>query len=401
MASSARYYHPYQTALSPTGAIEPGSTLEFYVTGSGTPKTTYSDAALSVPSSVGDLTANASGLFGGIFLASGDYKVILKDSDGVQVWSADPVAAALSTAATTSVAGVIEIATVAEALLATSSTLAMTPATTAQAIQQGFSTGTTGGTANAITGTPSITPTALADGMKAVIKATASNTSTTTLNWAGLGNVAVKTAGASGGSACAGGEIVLGNSYCFTYSAADACWYVDNLGGTFAAVNNLTEDTTPDGAADFWMTYDVSAKLPKKIKAQSLGATQTQAEAAASAAVYVTPAVQQNHPGHPKWWARVTVSAGTPTLGTSYNVTSITDTGTGLLTVTIATDFSTANWAPFVTVERSGTGATANYVAIRNATIAAGTVTLECQDNNTTPALVDPGTWFGFGLGDQ
>ena len=38
----------------------------------------------------------------------------------------------------------------------------------------------------------------------------------------------------------------------------------------FSHINNLTEDTTPDGSADFVATYDVSASLPKKVKLANL-----------------------------------------------------------------------------------------------------------------------------------
>ena len=231
MASSDRFYMPLESALDAAGAIEPGASLYFYETGTTTPKDTYSEQTLVTPNT-NPVVANAAGRFGPIFLGSGDYKVVLKDADSVEVWTADPVAKATTSAATTSVAGAIEIATEAEALIGTSTTLAIVPDTAAAMIQQGFSYGTTGGTANAITGTPSITPSALAAGMKAIIKATGTNSGATTFNWAGLGVVAVKVYGLTGGAACVGNEIISGNTYEFTYSAADSCWYVSSLGDT-------------------------------------------------------------------------------------------------------------------------------------------------------------------------
>ena len=54
-----------------------------------------------------------------------------------------------------------------------------------------------------------------------------------------------------------------------------------------------------------------------------------------------------------KGWANVSVSGGTPTLNADYNVTSITDTGVGLLTVTWETDFSSTNYAVTATVRGS------------------------------------------------
>jgi hypothetical protein len=108
---------------------------------------------------------------------------------------------------------------------------------------------------------------------------------------------------------------------------------------------------------------------------------------------------------HTRFWAFVTVAAGTPTLSTSFNVTSITDTGTGLLTVTIATDFSSAAWCCTVSVERAATAlAVANLrsAAIRNTGLAAGTVLVECWDGTATTAnQVDPTSWHVEGLGSQ
>lgn len=66
----------------------------------------------------------------------------------------------------------------------------------------------------------------------------------------------------------------------------------------------------------------------------------------------VTPGVQHYHPSACKCWGIATVSGGTPTLRASYNVTSITDTGTGQLTVTVANDFSSVYYSVV-----TGTGA--------------------------------------------
>lgn len=223
-SSSSRYNPPYANAWNANGAVAVGNVLTFWVSGGGyaTPKSAYTDAAWTVP--ITSITAGADGKYANIFLGSGDYGIQERDINGVLLWSADPVSSALTTAATTSVSGTVQLATVAQALAATSAVLAMTPATTAQAIQQGFGYGTTGGTANAITGTPTITPTALAAGMLISLKASSTNTGATTLNWAGLGAVAVKVNTTSALLACYGGEIINGNTYIFEYSAADACW---------------------------------------------------------------------------------------------------------------------------------------------------------------------------------
>lgn len=135
-------------------------------------------------------------------------------------------------------------------------------------------------------------------------------------------------------------------------------------------------------------------------------ATQALMEAAAALHAVVTPARQHFHPGHPKCWAKVTVSGGTPTLASNYNITSITDTATGRLTVTIATDFSGTDWCCIPSVEGNGTVTGSYAVAIDNGTQAAGSVVLESwlavpSSGGTENVLTDPAAWHMVGLGDQ
>lgn len=343
MASSDRFYMPFQTAWDGAGLVEAGAKLYFYVTGTTTPKDTYSNSGLSV-ANANPVVANSAGRFGAIFLGSGDYKVVLKDSDDVEIWSADPVSKATTTSATTAVAGIVELATTSEGLVGTDTARVPPVSVAAQMIIQGFSYGNNaGGTANALTSTPSITPTALAAGMKVYVRATATNTGATTLDYAGLGAVAVKVPGASGPTACNGGEIISGNTYSFTYIAADSTWLVQPVGENFAGIHAYTEDTTPDGTADFWLMYDVSAKLPKKVKPSSFGATAAQQETPTGTGVYVTPSIQQRHPSAIK--AAVSIDGtGTVAINASYNVTSITDNGTGDYTANLTTAFSAATF---------------------------------------------------------
>ena len=123
-------------------------------------------------------------------------------------------------------------------------------------------------------------------------------------------------------------------------------------------------------------------------------ATQADQETATSTTAPVTPGRQQFHPGHPKCWAWVTQSGGTPSLSTSYNITSITDTGSGRLTITIATDFSSANWLALPMVADSNS----RMPVIGN--IAAGSVRIDLYTDGGS--LTDPGIGWGLaGFGDQ
>jgi len=139
-------------------------------------------------------------------------------------------------------------------------------------------------------------------------------------------------------------------------------------------------------------------------------ATQADQEAASSLVTAVTPGRQHFHPGHPKCWAYVTVSGGTPTLQTSYNITSITDSGVGLLTFTIANDFSTANWAAvFDVIDTATLNDTVEFAGWSNVNSKAAGSTLLAYaranvdvggTNQIQNTMTDPTAWNFAGFGD-
>jgi hypothetical protein len=157
-------------------------------------------------------------------------------------------------------------------------------------------------------------------------------------------------------------------------------WQGTLLAGEFVNFNE---------AGDWWY-YGADGIL----KATSVvAATQAEMEAAASTSAFVTPGRQHNHPGHPKF----RVKAGlTGNILEAYNVTSLTDTGIGALTITIATDFSNTNWTCLATIELAST------VIAQSCTYdapAAGTVILRSVVE--AGSATDPVTWSCAGLGDQ
>lgn len=129
-------------------------------------------------------------------------------------------------------------------------------------------------------------------------------------------------------------------------------------------------------------------------------ATKADQEAATSTILAVNPAVQQFHPSACKFWAQVT-GAGTPVLTTNYNVTSITDTAAGRMTITIATDFSSANWCHV----NSGmsTGSTVTLSTHQwGVSKAAGSIEIDNCDASATPVVEDPAVGYDVaGFGDQ
>ena len=131
-------------------------------------------------------------------------------------------------------------------------------------------------------------------------------------------------------------------------------------------------------------------------------ATQGDMEAATATDKYVTPQGVNWHPGACKAWVVAGVAGN---ILASWNITSLTDTGTGVMGITIATDFSSVNYCVLVSVEATATTwavANTRECHIRSATLAVGTVSVDCVDNTGTTSLIkDPTTWHVAMFGDQ
>lgn len=143
-----------------------------------------------------------------------------------------------------------------------------------------------------------------------------------------------------------------------------------------------------------WLHYDANGALYP-----SVGNAATQAEAAAGTATnkYLSPLSANWHPGVAKFW--VVFTGNSTTILASWNMTSISD-GTSEATVTIATDFSSANWCCQATAEGASTTVAAARLACCRA-IAAGTIVVFCVDGAATTALADPTRWHVAGWGTQ
>lgn len=87
---AARYTHPKVQWMDSNGDPLTGGKLYFYESGTSTPLDTYSDEALT-SANANPVVADSSGTWSDIWLKPQDYKVVLKDQNDVQIWSADPV----------------------------------------------------------------------------------------------------------------------------------------------------------------------------------------------------------------------------------------------------------------------------------------------------------------------
>lgn len=145
--------------------------------------------------------------------------------------------------------------------------------------------------------------------------------------------------------------------------------------------------TAPTAAAD---DNDTSVATTAFVLGQM--ATQAELETATSNTKAVTAGRAQFHPSAAKCWGSTT-GGGTPVLASpSYNVTSIADTAVGRLTVTIGTDFSSAQW----TGQVASLNTTAALKIMGLVTKAAGSVILEAGTASATLADVVTGFDWAF-----
>ncbi len=129
-------------------------------------------------------------------------------------------------------------------------------------------------------------------------------------------------------------------------------------------------------------------------------ATQAQQETGTQIVNAVTSGRQQYHPSAAKAWLVCDVAG---TIGASYNITSIADTATGTVDVTIATDFSSANYTAVACQygNAGGAAATTRIVGVESTNFAAGTLRL-LSVRASDGAVIDPASGYMVTMfGDQ
>jgi len=104
--------------------------------------------------------------------------------------------------------------------------------------------------------------------------------------------------------------------------------------GTVAAL-------APGTSGQFLKTQGAGANPAWDTVTSVTAATQAEMEAASSTTVFVSPGRQQYHPSALKMWADMRNNAGSPVLDASFNVSSLTDIGTGIWRPNLTTSFST------------------------------------------------------------
>jgi hypothetical protein len=175
--------------------------------------------------------------------------------------------------------------------------------------------------------------------------------------------------------------------------------YTDGTDTTIMAKAVLLAGEWLQWTGGAWIHYDANGGMYPSV---GNAATQAEMEGGTATNKYVTPEGMNWHPGVAKAWVKAGVTGN---ILASWNITSLTDTGTGVLTITIATDFSSVEYCAQVSVEATATTwavANTRECHIRSATIAVGSIAVDCVDNTATTSLVkDPTTWHVVMFGDQ
>lgn len=397
-----------QTLVDGTGTPYALAKANFYVTGTTTRLATYTSAGLSV-SNDNPVVADSDGRFPPIYLAAARYKVVLTDDNDVQIGDdLDPVDGVLSLIQSASapsptyaflryhntsdgnvyrrnstnsawinegpVDGLGNAATVTQQLAGTATDAFSTPDSVAGLWQRGadlasastLSLPAAGGGVFNVTGTTGITGISSAQGGRC-IKLRFAAALTLTHN---------------------GTSFILPGAANITTVAGDTAEFIN--------------DAAQDASGSNWRCFRYNRSSGSPLNLTDFTAVQSTMETGTSTTLFPTVAMLNFHNGVAKCWNAVTVSGGVPTMQTSLNMTSITDTAAGELTNTIATDFSSANWAYIPGVESTTTGAPggteANAVHGESG-VAAGSVVSRCTQS--TGNRVDPESWYFVGFGDQ
>lgn len=134
------------------------------------------------------------------------------------------------------------------------------------------------------------------------------------------------------------------------------------------------------------------------IAAAAAEADQAAMEAETVEATRVPPDLVRHNPGVAKGWAKID-QVGTLVLEASYNVASLTDTGTGQVTITWDVDFSSEDYAcPSSCLE--STGGVPVVCGTSGGSPAVGSILLTNRRVDTN-ALVDADPIFACAFGDQ
>jgi hypothetical protein len=379
------------------GAPYPAAVAHFYVPGTTTDQDTYTTAALSVANS-NPVTSDAStGIFGAIYLAALRYKVVIKDASGntLQTWEVVDAQSLLVASATAPsptfpflrwhktadshvyrrsaaddawideglVDSLLNAASVTEQLSGTATDKSATPDSVAGLWQRGDNLTPSGGTVT------------LPAGGGGVFNVAAGNFSAISTASGGRGLLFVF--GGASTITYNSTSMILPGSANITTAAGDCALFVN--------------EAATDASGTNWRCVWFQRRSGSPVNLTDNLATEAEMETNTSTTKTPSVATVRHDPGVAKCWGYFDYAGGT---NASHNITSIADTATGRVTVTIATNFSSANWAASVTLEQTA-GLCPSYVSK-----AAGTIEIRSSNGNSG-ALQDATAIDFIGFGTQ
>lgn len=130
----------------------------------------------------------------------------------------------------------------------------------------------------------------------------------------------------------------------------------------------------------------------------TVAAVQADQETGTSNTTFVTPGVQQFHASAAKAWVMANIDG---TAAASYNVSSVGDTGTGIVTINFTVNFSSTSYGVSGLVENNLGGSAATTVTInKRSGQGVGSFIVDCV-NNSTYGGTDPVAYHFSCFGDQ
>lgn len=404
---SGRFFLSGTTPLY-EGEPQPLSTLTFSLTGTSTAQDTYTTPGLTV-ANANPVVSDANGYFGEIFIKRERYKVIWKNAAGTTLKTWDPVdkdqvftrgaglpsdphpgqrhantsdghtyeykldtAAWLDLGTTDSVGNT---ASVTEQLTGTSASVYATPDSVAGLWQRGadIASATTlslpagGGGVYNITGTTTINGIGSAQGGRCV-----------RLKFAGALTLTYN-----------GTTFILPGAANITTVAGDCADFIN--------------EAAQDASGSNWRCFNYMRASGSPLNNTDFIATQANQETGTSTTALVTSGRQHYHPSAAKCWAKVSISAGTPSLAASYNISSISDVGTGKVGFTLSTAFSSADWCCVASTERPSGEASGVAFSVDTGTQTSSAVTIEARGTGqqANAVLTDQASVYMLGFGDQ
>jgi hypothetical protein len=276
--------------------------------------------------------------------------------------------------------------------------------------------------------------TALTDGISVTARMDETSGATPTLNVDGLG---AKSIASIYGTAIPTGYLLGGGVYTFVYDSTDDKWIVHGYPGIIPVANGGTGSTTASAARTALglaigtdvQAYDADLAALASNSTDGLWAhtgsgtgsartitagngisisngngvsgnptisadfaSQAEMETGTSTTDLVAPGTQHYHPGHPKAWGKANASG---TINADYGFASVTDNGTGDISWSHDTAYSSVNYCIVVGVAETGGVERHPFVDSQGAT------TIGVKVTNDGGSVVDPDNHFITTLGDH